>query len=204
MKNTIFGIMAVTILLIMAGCRGNDNPEQWNDVKLNNWFEKGDWLGGWQVRPDNSINRRFLAEAYYKNKDRWEKAFAFLKENSLNDLELKRYDIDGDNLYATVSEYLTKNDEDARFEDHRKYIDIQYVISGKEIMEVTPLSQKLEILEPYDSEKDIEFMTVRDYRSLEATPEKFFIFFPDDIHRPGMKDGENAMVRKIVVKVKID
>lgn len=196
--------MAVTILLIITGCRGNDNPEQWNDVKLNNWFGKGNWLGGWQVKPDNSINRRSLAEAYFKNKDRWEKAFAFLKENNLNDLEIKRYDIDGDNLFATVSEYLTKNDEDARFEDHRKYIDIQYVISGKEIMEVTPVSQKLEILEPYDSEKDIEFMTVMDYTSLEATPEKFFIFFPDDIHRPGMKDGENAIVRKIVVKVKID
>jgi YhcH/YjgK/YiaL family protein len=204
MKNSIFGIMAVTIFLFIAGCRGNNNPEQWSDEKLMSWFEKGDWLDGLQIRPDNSVNIRSLAAAYYKNQERWERAFAFLKENNLKDLELKRYDIDGDNLYATVSEYLTKNEEDARFEAHKKYIDIQYVISGVEIMEVTSPAQKIEILEPYDSEKDIEFMSVREYSSLRATPDRFFIFFPDNIHRPGMKDGDNATVRKVVIKVKID
>ena len=58
----------------------------------------------------------------------------------MSKLEVKRYDIDGDNLYATVSEYITKNEEDAKFEAHQKYIDIQYVISGKEIMSIAPLS----------------------------------------------------------------
>ena len=71
-------------------------------------------------------------------------------------------------------------------------------------MEVTSPAQKIEILEPYDSEKDIEFMSVREYSSLKATPDRFFIFFPDNIHRPGMKDGDNAPVRKVVIKVKID
>ncbi|MFA5820146.1 MAG: YhcH/YjgK/YiaL family protein, partial [Bacteroidales bacterium] len=37
-----------------------------------------------------------------------------------------------------------------------------------------------------------------------ATPDKFFIFFPSDAHRPGLKVGENSQVRKVVVKVKVD
>ena len=42
----------------------------------------------------------------------------------------------------SVSEYLTKNEEDAKFEAHHKYIDIQYVINGAEQMSITPLSEE--------------------------------------------------------------
>ena len=116
----------------------------------------------------------------------------------------KRYDIDGDNLYAPVSEYLTKNIEDAKFEAHQKYIDIQYVISGTELMSVAPLSMKKDVLVPYDSIKDVGFMTVAKSSDYIATPERFFIFFPSDIHRPSVRVGDYSQVKKIVVKVKVD
>jgi YhcH/YjgK/YiaL family protein len=204
MKNVIFTIMALTLLFSIAGCGGKSNPEDWSKEKLDKWFDKGDWLNGWQVRPDMSVDRKAFSLSYYKDSERWNKAFTFLKENNLMNLELKRYDIDGDNAYATVSEYLTKNIEDARFEAHRKYIDIQYVIDGKEMIEVAPLSSKKIILEQYDPDRDIEFLTAGDSVSLQATPDRFFIFFPDDAHKPGLKAGENSTVRKIVVKVKTD
>lgn len=108
----------------------------------------------------------------------------FLKNNDLSRLEIKRYDIDGDNLYATISEYVTKNEEDARFEAHQKYIDIQYVINGVEQIGIAPLLQKKNILVPYDAIKDIEFMTVTQSVNYKVTPAKFFIFFPSDAHRP--------------------
>jgi YhcH/YjgK/YiaL family protein len=142
--------------------------------------------------------------SYFKNKERWDKAFSFLKSNDLSGLELKRYDIDGDNLYAPVSEYLTKNEEDAKYEAHQKYIDIQYVVSGKEQIGVAPMSQKKDIIQPYDATKDIEFLTVTNGENRTALPDRFFIFFPGDAHRPGLKDGENSPVRKVVVKVKVD
>ena len=99
---------------------------------------------------------------------------------------------------------MTKNEEDAKFEAHRKYIDIQHVIIGAEQMSITPLADKLDEVTPYDPAKDVEFMTVKGTLSFEATPDKFFIFFPSDIHRPSVKIGENKMVRKVVVKVRID
>lgn len=180
------------------------DPATWSNLKIDKWFEKGEWLNGWNVLPDASIDKKQFAISYFKNKERWDKAFMFLKNSDLSKLELKRYDIDGDNLYAPVSEYLSKNEEDARFEAHKRYIDIQYVINGVEQIGVAPYSQKKDVLEPYDKAKDVEFLTVTEAINYEATPHKFFIFFPSDAHRPGLKVGENSMIRKVVLKVKID
>lgn len=204
MKKLILKIMVFTSFLGFFGCKNSADPANWSAQQIDKWFEKGEWLNGWTIKPDASIDRKAFALSYFKNKDRWDKAFNFLKSNDLATLEIKRYDIDDDNLYAPVSEYLTKNEEDAKFEAHRKYIDIQYVISGSEQMSVAPVSMKKDIITPYDPEKDIEFMTVDQFNSFKATPERFFIFFPSDIHRPSVKVGENSQVRKIVVKVKVD
>jgi YhcH/YjgK/YiaL family protein len=204
MKNSLLTIVIMTSLSVLSGCSGDADPATWSSKKTDKWFEKGDWLNGWQVKPDQSINRKAFVVSYFKNKERWDKAFLFLKSHDLSGLEIKRYDIVGDNLYAPVSEYLTKNEEDARFEAHQKYIDIQYVISGKELIGIAPMSQKKDVLEPYDSAKDIEFLTVTGGENRLATPDSFFIFFPDDAHRPGLKDVENSPVKKVVVKVKVD
>lgn len=197
-------IMVFVSFLCLLGFKSSNDPAAWSDKKVNKWFEKGEWLNGWSVKADASINRKELAISYFKHKDRWDKTFAFLKETDLTKLEVKRHDIDGDNAYALISEYLTKNEEDARYEAHLNYIDIQYVISGKELIGIAPVSMKKEVLEPYDALKDIMFLTVNQGNNLKADPGRFFIFFPDDLHRPGLKDGENSQVRKVVVKVKIN
>ncbi|MBG0857956.1 MAG: YhcH/YjgK/YiaL family protein [Bacteroidales bacterium] len=204
MKNLFLKIMVLTGFLSIIGCRNSPDPATWSDKKINKWFGKGEWLNGWTVKPDETINRKEFAVSYFKHKDRWDKAFAFLRDYDLSKLELKRYDIDGNNVYAPVSEYLTKNEEDARYEAHRRYIDIQYVASGKELIGIAPLSLQKDILEPYDELRDIVFMTVTQGVNFSAKPDRFFIFFPGDVHRPGLKDGENSQVRKVVVKVKID
>lgn len=204
MKKLIVKIMVLTGFLGFLGCKSSTDPATWSREKIDKWFEKGEWLNGWNIIPDGSINRKEFAVSYFKNKERWDKAFTFLKSYDLPKLEIKRHDIDGDNLYAPVTDYLTKNEEDAKFEAHQKYIDIQYVISGVEQMSVAPMAMKKDIITPYDPAKDIEFMTVNESKNYKATPERFFIFFPSDIHRPGVKVGENSQVRKIVVKVKVD
>jgi YhcH/YjgK/YiaL family protein len=191
-------------LLGLFGCKSSTDPSQWSTKKIDSWFEKGEWLNGWQVKPDATINRKELAVSYFRHKERWDKAFAFLKDNDLAKMEVRRYEIDGDNVYAPISEYMTKNEEDAKYEAHQKYIDIQYVINGKELIGIAPMSLKKEILDPYNPEKDVMFLSVERIINFKATPDRFFIFFPDDTHRPGLKDGENSQVRKVVVKVKVD
>jgi len=204
MKKIISGIMILITFFGLTGSKNASDPSTWSSKQVDKWFKKGEWSEGWTVTPDASINKKELAILYFKNKERWAKAFKFLKSNDLTKLELKRYDIDGDNLFATVSEYQSKNEESAKFEAHRKYIDIQYVISGKEIMNLAPISTLKDVLTPYDAVKDIEFITVSKVVNYKASPSNFFIFFPDDAHRPGLKDGLNSPVRKIVIKVKVD
>lgn len=204
MKNSQIIIIVMISLTGISACSNNADPSGWSSKKIDIWFEKGEWLNGWQVKPDKSINRKAFAVSYFKNQERWDKAFEYLKSNDLTALEIKRYDIDGDNLYASVSEYITKNEEDARYEAHQKYIDIQYVVSGKEMIGIASMSNKKDVLEPYDASKDIEFLTVTSGENHLASPDRFFILFPEDAHRPGLKDVENSPVRKIVVKVKRD
>jgi YhcH/YjgK/YiaL family protein len=196
--------MVLTSIFGLSGCFGQGDPATWNSSQLNKWFEKGDWHKVWSVTPDPSINKAALAKAYFKNSDRWNKAFAFLKDNDLTKLELKRYDLDGDNLFVTISEYKTKNPEDARFEAHKKYIDIQYVVTGSEMIGIAPRTPQDSVLQKYDATKDIEFLSVKKPLIVKATPAKFFIFFPEDAHRPSVKEETNALVRKAVVKIKID
>lgn len=204
MKNLLLKIMVFTGFLGFLGCKTSTDPSTWSDKQINKWFEKGEWLNGWTVKPDASINRKVFAISYFQHKERWDKAFLFLRDHDLSSLELKKYEIDGTDLYAPLSEYMSKNEEDARYEAHRKYIDIQYVVSGKELIGIAPISQQKDILEPYSEEKDIMFMTVNQGTNYKALPDRFFIFFPGDLHRPGLKDGENSPVRKMVVKVKVD
>jgi biofilm protein TabA len=204
MKKIVLIPMVLMSFFGLTGSKTASDPATWSNKKIDKWFAKKEWSGGWTVTPDASVNKREFTVSYFKNKERWEKAFIFLKNNDLSKLELKRYDIDGDNLFATISEYISKNEETTQFEAHRKYIDIQYVISGKEIINIAPLITVKEVLIPYDVTKDIEFVTVDKIVNYKATPSNFFIFFPDDAHRPGLKDGVNSSVRKVVIKVKLE
>ena len=204
MNKLIACIMVVLSTFGLTGHKSDSDPSTWSSKKIDSWFSKKEWSEGWKVNPDASVNRKEFAVAYFKNKDRWEKAFRFLKDNDLTKLEVKRYDIDGDNLYATISEYTTKNEETANFEAHRKYVDIQYVIKGKEIMNIAPISTVKEIVTPYDEKKDIEFVTVAKKVNYTASIDNFFIFFPDDAHRPGLKVEVNLPVRKVVIKLRVN
>lgn len=204
MKNSFIKIMTFIALLGLFGFKSSDDPSKWNTKKIDKWFEKGAWLNGWQVKPDPSINRKEFAILYFKNKERWDKAFSFMKNNDLTKLEIKRYDIDGNNVYALIQEYMSKDEQTARYEAHEKYVDIQYVVSGKELMGLSPMADKAGILEPYNAEKDIIFLSVGKIVNYKADPGRFFIFLPSDIHRPGLRDGESIKIRKAVIKVKVD
>lgn len=141
---------------------------------------------------------------YYGAHPNFEKAFAFIKKAIAENLAVGKYELDGKNLFASVQEYNTKEEQAARFEGHRKYIDIQYIVSGAEYVEVTDITKAQPITE-YNEEKDVQF-----YQANEKvwngvwTENEYGIFFPYDIHRPGMRvDGVSAPVKKILVKIKL-
>lgn len=141
------------------------------------------------------------AELYYGLGEKFKKAFEFLKNSDLANLPQELIEIDGDNVFALPQRYLTKNETDARWESHRKFIDIQYVVFGSENMGFV-LEDYLDEVEPYDDEKDVEFFS-GDGDYVQVNEGEFVIFFPDDAHKPGLKVGSNEEVYKIVIKIKV-
>lgn len=141
------------------------------------------------------------ATLYSGLSERIVKALNFLHETDLSSLPVGKHEIEGDDLFAVVSEYEPSEPEYCKLEAHRKYIDVQYVISGGEQMGYLPLENQVPTVE-YNELKDVEFY--REETSYVNIDEGMFaIFFPNDIHMPGVKSDGNAKVKKVVVKVKV-
>lgn len=164
------------------------------------WFKKQQWLGGLNLQPHSSIDVQKFARQYQANKKYFDEAFAFLKNNDLNKLAPGKYPIDGDNVYASVTFDSTKDYDKSRWESHKKYIDLQYVISGEEKIGVAPVGE-LTVTEPYSEEKDLIHYSGTG-KIYDAKPGIFFFFFPGTAHRPNITTGGNKPDRKIVIKIK--
>ncbi len=131
----------------------------------------------------------------------WNTAFEFLDSIS-SDAEEKKYEIQGNDVYAIIASYNTI--ESHKFEAHREYVDIQFLLEGQEIIESTALNG-LTVDTPYDPEKDVEFYVKRDSRNTVShlMPGLFIAFFTHDAHMPGVSVGESpAFVKKVVVKIR--
>lgn len=137
----------------------------------------------------------------YKNiSERISKSFEYIKSTNLKNLPAGKYPIDEENIFALVSEYKTKPESEGKLEAHKKYIDVQYVIEGEELMGYAPLGNQ-HILEPYKEENDIVFFT-GDKSFTKVSEGMFAIFFPEDVHMPGISTGKISDVKKLVIKVR--
>jgi YhcH/YjgK/YiaL family protein len=111
-----------------------------------------------------------------------------------------RYELSG-GAYALVQEYETKPVEGAKYEAHRKFIDIQYLFSGEELCFYAPLSQMT--AEPYLPEKDYVGLTGEGF-ALPLKAGEFAIFYPRDAHLPSRMTGAGPRpVKKVVVKIPV-
>lgn len=143
-------------------------------------------------------------ELYYGMHPRFKEAFDFINKAICENTPAGKYEIDGKNLWASVQEYTSKLYEDAKAEAHKNYIDIQFIVSGTEVIEgfdigkATPKSE-------YNNVKDVMFYEDNANAGKGIlTDNEYGIFFPHDVHKPGIcLDGNQAPVKKIVVKVKV-
>ncbi len=114
-----------------------------------------------------------------------------------------RCDIDGDNCFALMQAYTTRPLSQALFEAHRKYIDIQFILTGRETILWSPLATLSEVTQPYAADKDIAcFANPPLWTPVNLCAGQFAIFFPEDGHAPGLECGGPSEIRKIVIKVR--
>lgn len=115
-----------------------------------------------------------------------------------------RYDLRGDKMYVNVMELDAKSLDEQIAEKHESYIDLQYLIEGEETIGWSPLHEDQEPFQPYDREGDYAlYMPQRDEVLLQLKAGMFAVFFPHDIHRPGM-GMKSARIRKAVIKIHTD
>lgn len=110
-----------------------------------------------------------------------------------------------DSVYANVETYETKLLTAGKFEAHKKYIDIQILLKGKEQIFVAP-QKELTVSEAYNSDRDIEFYSdgVSGAERVCLDETNFVVLFPHEAHAPQVSTEEICeKVLKVVVKIKI-
>ena len=127
------------------------------------------------------------AGQYRKLSGNLAKALDYLTGTELETVEAGRVEIDGERVFALFQSYETKPEND-RPEAHRKYIDIQYLIEGEELIGVAPLASMERVAEAVP-ERDIWFYE-GETAKLPLGSGRFAILFPQDAHAPCIAAGE--------------
>jgi len=147
------------------------------------------------------VDRLKRAESYFEQHPSFGKAFEFLRRKDLSGLSPGRHEVDGDRIYAIISKGPGRNRIQAMLEAHRKYIDIQYVISGIDEMGWKSLADCGLTSREYDKDKDVVFFKDAPVEWVKVRAGSFAVFFPQDAHAPLVGDGE---IHKAVVKVAVE
>jgi biofilm protein TabA len=140
------------------------------------------------------------ADKYTSLHPRFAKAFEFIKAQNLQAIEAGKYPIDGPELHASVSLKDGVKTEEAKFEAHNQFIDIQVCPTGSEKLGWKPRGKCTDPKGTYNEEKDVIFYNDQPDTYFELNAGQFAIFYPDDVHAPMIGEGP---IKKLVVKVKI-
>lgn len=133
---------------------------------------------------------------------RFSDAFEFLKKAVNEDYKDGNYEIDGKNIYAFISSYETKTESEVQFEAHNKYIDIQCVVSGTEVIGFES-EKEVSLTQDYKDGNDICFYALNEnYDKIALKKGEFVIIMTDELHAPCLSvENKPENVRKIVVKI---
>lgn len=119
--------------------------------------------------------------------------------------ETKRVELGG-GAFALEQVYRTKARAEGFFESHRTFIDVQVIFEGEEEMEVIDRARAV-VSEAYQAERDlVKYKDASGATVLRLKRGEAAVFFPADVHMPGLRgsEGEGRLVRKTVVKVPVE
>ena len=111
-----------------------------------------------------------------------------------------RHALDGDAMYASIDHMVARGRNAARLEAHRRHIDIQFTIEGREEVGWRPIANCRQAAGAFDEERDVQFFSDSPDTWLALPAGTFAIFFPDDAHAPL---GGRGPVKKAIVKIAI-
>ncbi len=128
-------------------------------------------------------------------------AFAFLSQANLAELAPGRHDLAPDWVHAMVIRGEGNGTAGAKLEAHRKYLDIQYVVEGTDLIGWKTTAHCTQPEGEFDEEKDFILYTDPPDAWVALAPGTYAILFPEDAHAPMAGEGP---LHKIVVKVRVE
>ncbi len=202
----LFFLIATLFALLQVGCSSNEsgNAASEEPAGRDDWYARKEWLHGLPIAPHESVNEQAFAAQYEKDSTYWNEAFNYLKSTDLRNLAPGQYNIDSGNVYAIVSKVMPMEKDSVKWEAHRNFNDLQYIIEGNAKMGVASYADSNAVADiPYDSKTDNANFNLTGEKYYDASPQEFFIFTPNEIHRPAFKGDNNDSVKRIVIKVRV-
>lgn len=146
------------------------------------------------------IHANLSERAMYRQIPWLREALDYLAATDFLTLPSGKIDGPGGCFRVIVDRYTSKLPEVAIWESHRAWIDVQYVATGTEAFAYQPLHDGVRISTPYDADRDVALYEPCGER-VRLAAGQFAVFFPHDIHAPGLADGAPAEVLKVVLKI---
>ena len=142
------------------------------------------------------------ADQYFGLSASIDRGLQFLKETPLVQKKDGRYEIEGNELFYVIYTYTSKPSEECKFEVHEKHIDIQYMLSGCEVMGYAPQSTLTIIKKPYDDVMDVAlYYTPNSYSEIIFSEGMFILLYPDEGHMFKCQFDKPLTVRRALVKI---
>lgn len=193
-------------MLAALTCHSQVYTRQCDDTAISRaakeWMESGIWRNGFvTAHPHESVNAVDFHEQYTKNPEQWNALFKWLSVTDLTALPAGRHPIEGSTLVASVEDDTNSPFGVNPSESHRKKIDFQFAVKGTERFGILDHETSVANCEytPDILHYDYDASKVRLY---DSSPDRFFLFFPDDWHIAKINnDSDDQTIRVIVVKV---
>lgn len=128
----------------------------------------------------------------------------FIADRDCSKIPDGEIEILGRDLFVRVAEYPTGPASEKKFEAHRIYADLQFVVSGREVMGVS-LETAGRVAIPYDAKADILFVEEPEVSfPVTVSAGQFTVFYPGELHKPGcLAEGISGRVKKLVFKIRM-
>lgn len=130
-----------------------------------------------------------------------DQAIKFIEITNLYELSEGKHEINS-NVFAVKSSYFTKLEKDTLIEAHREYIDLQIILDGEEIIYGGDIEEYEESIS-YDEQKDAAFYKGKASWEIKCEKNTFAIFYPYDVHQPGVLINSSQKVTKVVFKIHV-
>ena len=127
-------------------------------------------------------------------------AIDYLLTHDPASLPLGRTEVDGEEVFINTMDATLHSDDGYHPEYHKKYADLQLDITGSEGWgyETAPGTE----VKPYAP--DIGFQDSPDAVFGTLGGGRFVLFFPGELHKPGVAQPDCKNVRKAVVKIRME